>query len=115
DRPTNPSELWGEIRLVALVGARRWDDALAEARSLPQSRAVRKLLAHIELAQGHVWDAMVTGFDEPAMQYVIRVLMRDDELAPLAESAPEKLRAESIVSLGVRRAEAGDWRGAADL
>lgn len=110
-----PTELWGELRLYALVRRGRWDEAERQTTMVKSGPAVDVMRGRILLARGEVWGAMRLALDETAREYVIRVLLRDDELAELASAGTSWERHEATVALGVRKAFAGDWRGAAEL
>jgi hypothetical protein len=110
-----PSELWGQLRLYLLVRHQRWDDAERQLAVLKPDPTLAPFVGAIRLARGDTWGAIRSGLPEDVRTYVIRVLLRDDELEKLAHTGDDWERAQAADALGVRRGFAGDWRAAAAL
>ncbi|HJQ84358.1 MAG TPA: hypothetical protein VKA21_09805 [Candidatus Binatia bacterium] len=110
DAPDNPTQLWGLLRLVALVAAEQWPAARAQAASLRPTPDVARLAARMELVSGEAWAAAaVDGLPVAERRYLVRALLADDDLRQLVEHGPAAVRDEAAVALGIRAAVAGDW------
>ena len=113
--PSAPTQIWGQLRLYTLVLHERWDDAEQQLAMLKREHVTDLMLARIALARGQEYGAMRAALPEETRQFVIRVLMGDEELERLRSTGTTWERKEAVVALGVRRAAAGEWQAAADL
>lgn len=106
-----PTQLWGMLRLVALERNQQWQEALKQAAATPANEQVAQLAATAHLALGHVKEAaLVEGLSPVEKDYLLQVLLSDAELQSLLRGG---IGADAALSLGMRRAAAGEWAAAA--
>ena len=112
----NPTPLWGELRLLALFHAQRWAEARAQAASLSPTHNVAAVTARMDLFEQAWVDAVAAdSLGEYAAKYLIRVIVPEDGLVVLSQSADTMLVREATVALAGRSAARGDWAEAAQL
>jgi hypothetical protein len=107
-----PSETWAELRLVALMQARRYAEARAQASRLPQdSPFAAKLRAQLCLLEGDWSGALLQpGLPPEASAYLVRVLAPEPALEQAATSGEPTMAWEASLALATRSlATTGDW------
>ncbi|HSA59681.1 MAG TPA: hypothetical protein VLJ37_08350 [bacterium] len=116
DAPGNPTQLWGQFRLLALYKTGNYDQALAEAESLKPNAFSQAVQAKLYLMRRE-W-AKIMALEKLPMdskKYLIRVLLDDASLKSLADNPQEAVRSEARLALAIRLASRGDWNGGAKL
>lgn len=115
-RAANPSELWGQLRLMALLQAGRLDEALTQAQSLPSNESSDLLRARVFLARGEWTRALaVAKLPDDAKRYLVRVLFDAPTLQGICRGPAGPWREEACLALAARAAAKGDWNGGADF
>lgn len=115
-RAAAPSELWAQLRLMALLRAGRLDDALAQAQLLKSDPAGDLLRARTFLARGEWAKALaVAKLPDDAKRYLVRVLFDTPTLQGICRGPAGPWREEACLALAARAAARGDWNGGAAL
>ncbi len=116
EKPSNPTRLWGRLRLVALYKAGRLDKFEEQDRTLGADADLAAFRARILLMHGEpLRAAQVEKLDPLARSYLVRVMLDEKSLVAAAQTPDAALRAEATLTRAVRRAAQGDWKGGADL
>ncbi|MEW6531606.1 MAG: hypothetical protein AB1473_12265 [Thermodesulfobacteriota bacterium] len=115
--PGNPSQLWGQLRVVALMKAGKWEDAEKQIFSLPPNEEQALLAATFHLRRGQpLLAAQVPNVPRLIRLYLVRVIFNDEELRNLKTQAKNTMLAEeTIYEQGVRLTERAKWAEAARL
>lgn len=112
-QPARPTELWGMLRLAEMAQRGRWQETLAQAALMPPSEEVAQIAAASHLALGQIDAALqVPQLSEDERAYLLETLLSDDELRGLLQTPSARAAA---LTLGIRRASAGDWTAAVDI
>jgi hypothetical protein len=113
----NPSQLWGQLRAVALMKAGKWEDAEKQIFSLAPDEEQALLAATFHLRRGQpLLAAQVPNVPTLIRLYLVRVIFNDEELRKLkAQEKITVLEKETIHEQGVRLTERGKWAEAARL
>jgi hypothetical protein len=116
DKADNPSQLWGKLRLAALIEARRWQSAREQIDSLKPDPEQARLAAQYFLARKRPdLAASVPKLDEDSRVYVVSVLVDDRALATLTRSKSKSVARMARFEQAVRLAARGKWRAGAKL
>jgi hypothetical protein len=109
-RPENPSPLWGKVRAVALIGAKRFDEALRQLATLPSDDEVALLKVQVEMQRGHPERvAALSEVPGDGRAYILAVLLDDAAVATLCQSADPHVREPACLERAARLASAGKW------
>jgi hypothetical protein len=112
----NPTQLWGKLRLAALIEARRWRSAREQIESLKSDPEQARLAAQYFLAKKRPdLAASVPKLDSDSQTYVVSVLVPDRALGKLASAKSRHVAQLARFEQGVRLGAAGKWRVAAKL
>lgn len=116
DRPDNPTQLWGELRLLVLLENEQWDKAWSEAASLPEDETVAILKARYYIIHGNAWEAVkLKKLPWYSKRYLIDVLLSIGDLKKILPEEEKKAEYEVILTIAIHQAYAGDWDTAANM
>lgn len=111
-----PSELWAQLRLMALLQAGQLDAAITQAKLLKPEAAGDLLRARTHLARREWVQALaVPKLPEEAKRYLLRVLFDAATLEKLCAEGTAPWRDEACLTLAAREAAKGNWNGGAEL
>ncbi len=113
----NPSQLWGQLRAVALMKAGKWEEAEKQIFSLAPDEEQALLAAAFYLRRGRpLQAAQVPNVPKLIRLYLVRVIFDEEELRYLKTQVKNTtLEKETIRELGLRLTERGKWLEAAWL
>jgi len=108
--------LWMQLHCAALLNAKKFEAALAQAHLLdPKDRVSTRLWSQAAVQTGHWREAVeLDGVDEPARRFLLQVIIPEAELEALAR-APGPRRAEAALALAGRRLGDEGWAAGAAL
>jgi len=108
--PANPTPLWGQLRLLALMKAERLDDALAQAKTMPSSDPNDLIKARLYLARHELITALsLPKLAEESKDYLVRVLSDATTLQKICKEGDKAWRHEACLTLATREAGQGHW------